>query len=656
MNQRTKFLKFQLERWIQRGIFHQLMFAAALILAISLIGGLLAWAVTDQFDDPLEAIWWSFLRLSDPGYLGDDEGVSLRIISTIVTVLGYVLFLGSLVAIMTQWLNQTLRRYESGLTPISMSGHIVIIGRTNRTPELAKQLLSSGGGMQRFLEEHDTRRLRIVIVSDEVDAEKRSRLRSLIGKPWRNGQVFLRAGSALKLTDLARFELPRASSIIIPGDEFTFGNSETSDTRAVKTLLNLRQILEPLPMAAWPTIVVEVLDPRHARAAQGVLQERSEIVMGNAVIARLVAQSIRDHRLAIVFLELLAQHQGCAPYVRQFPELEGHHPVAANSRFDRAIVIGAVRIENGRPVTYLNPPREFRLERDDLLVLISRAFEDCVISGNAEVPVPSAYSSRTDAPTRSVRRVLVLGWSYKIGIILQELSSSKLANIEVTIASRTTQADRERFLGQFETDPDRVRVKHIETDYTVSALRADTDADMDLESFDTIVLLASTWLGSAEAADARVIMGYEFVKSMLAQQIRTGEKQPKIVLEFANATSSHHYADSSDVKLVSPEILGYLQAHVAIRPVLNSVFGELFAPGGAEVAMRLPEEYGLTDDTLSFRVIEAQARNCGEIALGLLTAAGTDDEKLELCPNRDSEVSITGADVIVVLAAAHADD
>jgi hypothetical protein len=52
MNQRTKFLKFQLERWIQRGIFHQLMFAAALILAISLIGGLLAWAVTDQFDDP----------------------------------------------------------------------------------------------------------------------------------------------------------------------------------------------------------------------------------------------------------------------------------------------------------------------------------------------------------------------------------------------------------------------------------------------------------------------------------------------------------------------------------------------------------------------------------------------------------------------------
>jgi hypothetical protein len=541
-----------------------------------------------------------------------------------VTVLGYVLFLGSLVAIMTQWLNQTL--------------------------------LSSGGGMQRFLEEHDTRRLRIVIVSDEVDAEKRSRLRSLIGKPWRNGQVFLRAGSALKLTDLARFELPRASSIIIPGDEFTFGNSETSDTRAVKTLLNLRQILEPLPMAAWPTIVVEVLDPRHARAAQGVLQERSEIVMGNAVIARLVAQSIRDHRLAIVFLELLAQHQGCAPYVRQFPELEGHHPVAANSRFDRAIVIGAVRIENGRPVTYLNPPREFRLERDDLLVLISRTFEDCVISGDAEVPVPSAYSSRTDAPTRSVRRVLVLGWSYKIGIILQELSSSKLANIEVTIASRTTQADRERFLGQFETDPERVHVKHIETDYTVSALRADTDADMDLESFDTIVLLASTWLGSAEAADARVIMGYEFVKSMLAQQIRTGEKQPQIVLEFANATSSHHYADSSDVKLVSPEILGYLQAHVAIRPVLNSVFGELFAPGGAEVAMRLPEEYGLTDDTLSFRVIEAQARSCGEIALGLLTAAGTDDEKLELCPNRDSEVSITGADVIVVLAAAHADD
>ena len=37
-----------------------------------------------------EELWWSFLRLTDPGYLGDDEGTSRRIISTLLTVAGYV--------------------------------------------------------------------------------------------------------------------------------------------------------------------------------------------------------------------------------------------------------------------------------------------------------------------------------------------------------------------------------------------------------------------------------------------------------------------------------------------------------------------------------------------------------------------------------------
>ena len=37
-----------------------------------------------------------------------------RLVSTAVTVLGYVLFMGALIAIVTQWFAQTMRRLESG--------------------------------------------------------------------------------------------------------------------------------------------------------------------------------------------------------------------------------------------------------------------------------------------------------------------------------------------------------------------------------------------------------------------------------------------------------------------------------------------------------------------------------------------------------------
>jgi hypothetical protein len=98
MDQFIRFINFRLERWIQRGILHQILLVASAIALIAVAFGVAGWASTEAFESPFEAIWWAFLRLTDPGYLGDDEGSILRTLSTIVTVLGYVLFMGSLVA------------------------------------------------------------------------------------------------------------------------------------------------------------------------------------------------------------------------------------------------------------------------------------------------------------------------------------------------------------------------------------------------------------------------------------------------------------------------------------------------------------------------------------------------------------------------------
>ena len=68
---------------------------------------------TESFSQEGQAIWWAFRRLTDPGNLGDDEGLFTRVLSSVLTVLGYVLFMGSLIAIMTQWLNAKLRHWRA---------------------------------------------------------------------------------------------------------------------------------------------------------------------------------------------------------------------------------------------------------------------------------------------------------------------------------------------------------------------------------------------------------------------------------------------------------------------------------------------------------------------------------------------------------------
>ncbi|MCL1478216.1 MAG: hypothetical protein MH219_12130 [Marinobacter sp.] len=79
-----------------------------------MLAGLAVLAVGQKFDSVGAAVWWAFLRLTDPGYLGDDIGAWQRFVSTLLTVSGYVVFMGTLVAILTRWLIAKMEELERG--------------------------------------------------------------------------------------------------------------------------------------------------------------------------------------------------------------------------------------------------------------------------------------------------------------------------------------------------------------------------------------------------------------------------------------------------------------------------------------------------------------------------------------------------------------
>jgi hypothetical protein len=165
--------RFTIERLLLRGLHYRLLFAAAIVALVSVSAGIMVVLLDPKFHDAGAAIWWSFLRLSDPGYLGDDEGAVSVTISTVVTILGYVLFLGLLVAILTQWMNTLIERVESGTTRIRFKNHVLILGWNHRTPSIVLELLETRGRALRFLAESGASRLRIVILAECVDAHMR---------------------------------------------------------------------------------------------------------------------------------------------------------------------------------------------------------------------------------------------------------------------------------------------------------------------------------------------------------------------------------------------------------------------------------------------------------------------------------------------------
>lgn len=618
-------IRFQLERWLQRGPLYQLLFAAGLVLVVSLLGGLAAWLLSDQFTTLPAAIWWSFLRLTDPGYLGDDEGLALRIISTTVTVLGYVLFMGSLIAILTQWLRDTLMRFEEGLSSISMKGHVVILGWTNRTPEIVLQLLSARGRLRRFLKEHGQRRLRIVVVADHVDEERRQRLRKFIGGQARNGQVYLRRGSATVSLDLERFDLGRAAVVVIPGDAFAYGGAEASDARVFRSLLNLRGALMTVPVESRPSVVAEVIDAEKDATARRAYGGEIEMVVGDEMMASLMAHHVIDPRHFSVCIELLTHNEGCTPFVRAVPEFTGRHPMEIPTRRDRAIVLGAVRREGGEWVAYPAPGPDFVLQEEDRVFYLARTFDDfqVVEAGASSASASSPLAFPVEQPVD--RSVLVIGWSATVARAVEVLLETSGACVHLTMLSRVPREERSQWFSEGALDSPRLDVVHREAD----ALARGVLDDLDLAACHTILVGASALQEGAEESDARSLTLYELLRSERREQCADLARRPSILVELAHPASAEHALEPEDEFMLRPRLLGYLQSHVALRPALNAVYEALFLPhAGARILLR----DGRDPDVSDYRQLVDAACRAGDLPLGVLLDAGTPSESVELCP------------------------
>jgi ion channel POLLUX/CASTOR len=605
-------LQYWIERGIVRGAHFRLLFIAAVIGLVSLLAGLLVHASAGGFAGPGEAVWWAFLRLSDPGYLGDDEGAVLRTVSTVLTVLGYVLFLGALVAILTQWLNSTLETLETGVTPIAQNDHVLILGWTNRTVTIASELLLSQGRVRRFLRRHGARRLRLVVLAERVSASLVQEMRDRLGELWDERAIIFRSGTPLRAEHLQRVDFLNAAAIVIPGADYGAGGSSAVDARAIKALLAIAN--HPLARrdgAELPLVITEIFDARKLQIARSAFPGKIEIVASDAVIARLLAQTVRRPGLSRVYTELLSHGIDNEIYVRESEATVGSRLQDLVDAFPNAVLLGVVRRAGSSYEPILNPPPGLTVERDDRLVLISRSYAD----SRPDLAAPPRRLERGQPtapppPMEGERRILLLGWNHKVPALLRELEGYGDERFTVDALSTVPVAERLSRLERHDIRLERVRLRHVEGDYTVpSDLRRASPHE-----YHNVVLLGSDWLESGEDADARTILAYLLLRDVLPA---TGG--PEILLELMDPGSASLIPRLQGEVMVSPVILGHILTQVVLRRELRAVFDELFGPGGAEILFRAPSLYS-EPGAITFRELRLAAARRGETALGVRLA------------------------------------
>jgi hypothetical protein len=636
--------KYWVERAIVRGAHFRLLFIAAVIVLVSLLGGTIVLSLSEGFAGPGEAVWWAFLRLTDPGYLGDDEGLVLRSVSTVLTILGYVLFLGALIAIMTQWLNSKLETLESGITPISQNDHILILGWTNRTPTVAAELLLSQGRVRRFLARHGVRRLRLAVLAERVSATLVQDMRDRLGVLWDERAIIFRSGTPLRTEHLQRVDFMNAAAIVIPGADFGVGGSSAVDSRAIKILLSIANHPSARKEGAeLPLVVTEIFDARKISVALGAYPGKIEILASDAMIARLIAQNVRHSRLSRVYGELLTHGIENELYVRECGSLAGARLQDLVDVFPNAVLLGVVRRHGRSYRPLLNPPPGFIVESDDRFVLLARSYEDSGPAAEAEPrSLDRGYPQLVSPVMSRQRRILILGWNHKMPALLQEFDGYDGESFAVDVLSMVPLADRMARLERHDVRLDRVKVTH---------LLGDSNVPSDLErtaptEYDNIVLLGGDWLDTGEEADARTIVGY-----LLLRELLPPEGGPEVLLELMDPGSVSLFRQRRGEVIISPVILGHILAQVALRRELRAVFDELFGPGGAEIFFQPARDYAESGRSTSFRDLRAAATLRGETALGVRIAPCSNlPGGVFLNPASNQEWELQPEDELVVLA------
>jgi hypothetical protein len=548
MNQLT----YWVERLLLRGMRYRLLLVAIVIAALSIVAGAVVWVLEPSIGNPAEAIWWAFLRITDTGYLGDDVGHVRRSVSGVLTVLGAVIFLGALVAVMVQGLNQGIARLESGTTPIVARNHIAILGWTNRTPQLISELVQSEGRVARFLQRRGARRLRIVVLAEEVTLALHHELRERLGKSFSERLITFRSGSPLKYEHLRRVDVEHAAAILIPGSDFGPAGPERIDANTVKILLSIsrhgRDDSRTLPLA-----VAEISDPLRTSLARDAYRGPLEVVAGDAIVARIIAQCVRHPRLSDVYSQVLTHTAGSEVHLRDFPSLYGRRLRGLYDAFPTAIPLGTVRA--GGKSLRLNPPEDFVIENEDRVVFLATSHEGCEPLKRLPPETPPAEVAdepRGLPPTPGRRRVLVLGWSPRISALVAEFGRYDAESFDIDVASVTETRLRDSHLSHFDVPAGRVNVKQIESDYTVpSEMRK-----LDPARYDNIVLVSSQWTGAEEEADARTILAYLLLQEILPED----GARPAILAEIMDTENLALFARASCETLQPTDPLAHARA------------------------------------------------------------------------------------------------
>ena len=415
--------RYRVDSFLTRGssaLFVSLVFAfLGSILLIALMRFVFNAIAPDTEHNFAGQIWVIFLQLTDPGNMNQDND-SPTIFKTAAVVAGLtgVVIFSALIAFLTTALDQAIAHLKKGHSQVLESGHTLVLGWGPRVIEILRELVAANES------EADP----VVVILSETDKEKMDEFLRTNFTDRRNTRVVTRSGPTASVQALQRVSASDARSAIVCASCDPAASLDVklaSDAKVIKTVLALDSRMAD---GADFSIVAEVFTEQNRQVVQDIAPDIVSVIDAEEILAKIMVQTSRTSGLAVVYSELLS-FEGCEMYFHNNPKWDGLRFDCLQYHFPDGVPIG-IRNPDGEIV--IRPALDIVMKADDEILIVAE--DDSTIEYISQpVMIPKAR----DIPDRRIKqkfeRQLILGWSYKAPIIIQEYADYVIDGSQIDV-------------------------------------------------------------------------------------------------------------------------------------------------------------------------------------------------------------------------------
>ena len=565
-------LKYRFEKYLNKGgssIFISLFVVfIVLFLFIILMRWVILWiwpdlAYTDSF---LDDIWYTWLQLTDPGNMNQDNLAPTWLkITTIMSGVVGVIILSMLIAFITTTLEKVFYNFRKGRGKVLEEDFTLILGWNERVVDIIRELM---------LANESEKDAAVVILSNEDKEE----MEDLITKRIPNSlttRIITTTGDFANINELKRINIEGAKSIILLAN---CSESASEDDKMFSDVQSIKAIMAIIACQGGTNelpIIAEIFN-KTKRDLIGYFEDENIIALDSwEIMGKLLVQTSLTSGLEMVYNEILS-FDGCEIYFHKadwgkiaFGELP--------MRFKDGIPLGVYNENEGMT---LRPGKEYIMKKEDQILILAE--DDSSIKFQSS-PVHKLTDIKLVNSTleQKKKNILILGWHNLAEIFINESEDYLLEGSTFDIHIKEP------------SDEIKSRINELKELYKGFVIRLTDSDSLDLESlkaanpfnYDNVVILSQDL--NEQRADK--IDSDTLIILLLLRKIKAefAEAETKIITQVLNSENQEIITQTDvDDFIISNKLITMILAQLSEQPLIMKFYEDIFSEDGSEIYVK----------------------------------------------------------------------